>query len=449
MRDMAGVGMRVLAVVLMLALVTGCATKASPTPQSVAQTADQKDASKNFASKKVNDAVSGDQKAKGRDNDANSVVIASETLKPPAPQAQEKKSETPPAQPPVEAVPTSAEYLLGPGDILNFRSFDDPTLSTQVAIRYDGFISLPMISDIKVDGMTREQAIKAVQEAYVVLYKKPHISLSVMDTKSKKFTVMGEVTRPAEYPYLQPITLIEAITLAGGLRINQRGGDSYVGTQGQLTKAVVVRHKGAAREVLDFDLRNFRQSGPHASDTPVYPGDLVYVPENVNLAYVLGEVRQPGVYPIDEDMTLLRLISRSGGAVEGTARMKQIVLLRETDPANTKVTLLDMRKILATGDSIKVQPGDILYVPRRRLVNAREFIQQLTGTVTPILSLSQQVMSLYSQAYDTYYTKERYDRLFNNATSTQATDSLALLQSMRDLAAITVSGTQSTAQPTK
>ena len=445
MRDTAGIGMRMLAVVLMVVLVAGCATKASSPPQSVAQAAEQKESSPNFAVKKAKGATSSDQKAK--ENDSNSVVVASETIKPPAPQEPEKKSEATPA---AEAAPTPPEYLLGPGDVLAFRSFDDASLSAQVVVRYDGLISLPMVDDVKVDGLTREQATEAIKKAYTKIYKKPSLTVTVLDPKSKKFTVMGEVTRPAEYPYVQPVSLIEAITMAGGIRVNQRGGDTYIGTQGQLTKAIIVRHKETAREVLDFDLRNFRKSGPHASDTPIYPGDLVYVPENVNLAYVLGAVPQPGVYPIDEDMTLLRLIARAGGPVEGIARMKQVILLRETDPSNTRITLLDMHKMLTEGgDTFKVQPGDILYVPRRRLVNAREFIQQLTGTVTPVLSITQQVMSLYSQAYDTYYTKERYDRLFNSPSTTQATDSLALLQSVRDLAAITLSGTQSTAQPTK
>ena len=439
MRDKAYIGTRILAVVLLVSLVMGCATK-STFPQNEAKTPEQQ----------AKGVITVASPATGKDKESNSIVVTSDTLKQPAAASPEAKSDAVPVQPAIEVVPTAPTYQIGPGDILSFHSFDDPTLNTQVTVRFDGLVSLPMVSDIKVGGMTREEATESIKNAYQAFYKKPHISLSLLDPKSKKIMVMGEVTRPSEYPYIQPISLIEAITMAGGLRINQRGGDSYIGTQGQLTKALIVRHKGGAREVLDFDLRNFRKTGPHASDAPVYPGDLIYVPENVNLSYVLGAVRQPGVYPIDEEMTVLRLVARAGGPVEGTARMKQVVLLHETDSTHTKVTLLDMRKMLASGDSTIVQPGDILYFPRRKLVNAREFVQQLTGTVTPILSLSQQVMSLYTQAYDTYYTRERYDRLFNSTTNTSATDSLELLQSVRDLAAYAAStSTQSTAQPTK
>jgi hypothetical protein len=99
-----------------------------------------------------------------------------------------------------------------------------------------------------------------------------------------------------------------------------------------------------------------------------------------------------------------------------------------------------MRKMLATGETMKVVPGDILYVPRKPLANAREFVGLVTGTVSPVIGLQQQVMSLYTQAYNVWYTKESYRRQFSNLTNNQTFDSTTLLQLLRNLSAIPVTG---------
>jgi polysaccharide biosynthesis/export protein len=336
-----------------------------------------------------------------------------------------RDAELPPAPvQPVAEYTGAYEYRIGAGDILDFRSFDDPLLSRQVAVRYDGFISLPLIPDLQVSGMTRAEAIGVLEQAYAEYFTDPFLSLAVVAVESKTYSVMGDISRPAIYPYTQPITLLDAINSAGGLRINTRAGDSFVASQGQLTKALIIRTTHDSREVLEFDLRGLQRPGPHSSQTPVYPGDVVYVPEGVNLVYLIGEVRRPEPYQMSENMTLLELMVRAGGAVDATARQRNVVLIHQLDESRTQVQVINFRKVLATGVSPRLHPGDVVYVPRKQTVRLHEFVNRITGTISPILQV-------YEQLYSAYYTRERWDQILNRGFDTS--NPLALQQLLRDL----------------
>ncbi len=325
-------------------------------------------------------------------------------------------------------------YRIGPTDTLGFRSFDDETLNTNsIQVRHDGYISLPWVPDLKVAGMTRSEATDVVREAYKELYYEAEVSLQIIQASSRTYTVMGDVTRPAEFPYLKPITLLDAIISAGSLRVNQRGGDSFVAGQGQLVKAFIVRGEGEARDVSEYDLRGMEKGGSHESQTLVRPGDIVFIPEGLNLVYLLGEVGRPGVQPLAEGMTLLQLLATANGLRESTARMREVVLIREVSETETEVRLIDVKEMLKTGQDMPIQPGDIIYVPRKRLVTLGEFISRSTGLVTPIMGVTSQALGLYSQVYDAFYTKERIDLLYNSNNSSQLQTNLQLLDALRSV----------------
>lgn len=318
------------------------------------------------------------------------------------------------------------EYRIGPNDVLGMRFFDDESLSSEVLVRYDGCVSLPLIPDVKVAGATRQEAVDILKKAYGALFQDPQLSISIIQTNSKTFAVMGEVSGPGEYPYLRPMTLIACINAAGGIRVNQRGGTSYVGAQGQLVKAVIIRHSGEQREIIERDLRKFEKPGPHPSDTLVLPSDIVYVPEGMNLVYVLGEVSGAGVFALSEGTTLLRLLARAGGFNESTGRLHQLVLMREESEGSSKIMLINVRQIISTGQDITLLPGDIIYLPRKPLVNLRDFVTRFTGTVSPVLSL-------YRQAWDSYYTAKQFDQMFQTTSGT-GSDLLTIQQALRSIA---------------
>jgi len=347
----------------------------------------------------------------------DTAVVPTETIKGDMGGAED----APPDETPAAPAPADTAYRISPGDMLSFRSFDDEKLSMEVVVRYDGCISLQMIPDLKVSGLTREEAEQMIREAYSAVYVEPQLTMAIVDAQGKTFTVMGEVATPREFPYIRPISILDAINLAGGLRVNQRGGDSFIGGQGQLVSAFIIRRDGLGRTVTNYDLRGFRKEGTdNPADTPVLPGDIVYVPEAQNLVYLFGEVGRPSVYPITEGLTLLRLLVQAGGFPESTARIRQVAITREINETESKIMLVDVRENMKEGKDFVLEPGDIVYVPRKKLMSAADFVQRVTAPFSSAMGFGSQVLGLYQQAYSAWYTKDSYDLLYgNNANSSK------------------------------
>jgi polysaccharide export outer membrane protein len=305
-------------------------------------------------------------------------------------------------------------YRIGPGDTLQFRSFDDETLNSSLVVRYDGYASFQVIPDLKVEGFTRTEVEDLLVEEYSQFYVDPNLTLSIIDTSSKFVNVLGEVQAPGAYPYPRPLNLIEAITAAGGMRVNQQGGDSFVGGTGQLVKATIIRPNGFEREILEFDLSGYNREGHTSAFTPVLPGDTIYVPESQNLVYLIGEVTRPSVYAISEGLTLIKLLAQAGGFTQYTARLRQVIITREINETETQMMTFDVKENLAHGTDMLLRPGDVIYLPKKKMVNLTEFIQRNTAAASASMSFANQVMGLYQNAYQTYYTKDRYDLLYNS-----------------------------------
>ena len=313
-----------------------------------------------------------------------------------------------------DAAPGAA-YRIGSGDILRFRCFDDPSLDQgELIVRYDGSVSLPQVADVEVAGLTREEAEDRVSDAFLAVFKEPAISLTVISAESKSFFVLGDVMEPSEYPYRRGVSVLEAINLAGGQRYSSGAADDYVSQQGSLIKAFILRHQDGQREVIECDLRQLTFPGAHPADTPVVPGDIVFVPAGVNLVYVLGEVGEPSVFQLAEGQTLTQLLARAGSTRASTARMRHVVLMREIDEQHTDVMTVNLRRILRTGQDIPLEAGDVIFVPRRPLVRIEEFVARFTGSISPLLSL-------YTQAWETGYTKKRLEYLYDNPTDEDGT----------------------------
>lgn len=324
-----------------------------------------------------------------------------------------------------EALSPELDYRIGPGDVLEFWCFSDERLSRpDVVVRYDGAISLLQIPDVQVKGLTIEEATDVVRDAYTAVFREPEIALAVRSVGSKVYYVMGDVSRPAEYPYLRKTTILKAINIAGGLRISDRGEREFVPQYGSLTKAFVIRHTDGERNIIECDLRRLTEPGPHPGDTVIFPEDVIYVPEGVNLVYVMGAVSRPSWYELSEGMTLLQVLAQAGGLNESQARQGSVILIREADQQNTEVVLIDVKAMLHGAPDIPMEPGDIIYVPRKQLVRLQEFVGRFTGTISSVLSL-------YTQAYDAYYTKERFDEIFEDDDG-GTSNVLGVLQGLRD-----------------
>ena len=109
------------------------------------------------------------------------------------------------------------KYLLGAGDEIKVLVFQEPELTTVTKVNQSGAINLPLVGEVRLEGLTIEQATQAIEDKLrdgFLVY--PDVTLSVKEYRP--FFIHGEVKRPGSYKYQAEINLEQAIALAGGLK---------------------------------------------------------------------------------------------------------------------------------------------------------------------------------------------------------------------------------------
>jgi polysaccharide export outer membrane protein len=111
----------------------------------------------------------------------------------------------------------SADYEIGPEDVLEVLVWKNDALSKVVTVRPDGKISLPLIGDVQASGLTADQVKEIIIGKLTEYYKEPPpVSLIVQQANSYVIYIMGEVQRPAQYQVKRGTSFLQAIALAGG-----------------------------------------------------------------------------------------------------------------------------------------------------------------------------------------------------------------------------------------
>ena len=173
--------------------------------------------------------------------------------------------------PPASALPppqlTEAE-VLGPGDVVEVRVFDEPDLSGTHQISANGTIRLPLVGVVKAAGRTADQLTVRIEQAYNERYlKDADVSLFVKEHNSSKIYVLGQVARPGPYAFDGRMTVIDAVALAGGTTKLADADDTRVTRTDPTGKqTVVVVRAGAIGQGKEPDVQ-------------LQPGDIVFVPE--------------------------------------------------------------------------------------------------------------------------------------------------------------------------
>jgi polysaccharide biosynthesis/export protein len=158
-----------------------------------------------------------------------------------------------------------ASYLIGPSDQLDITVWGEETLSRQVMVRSDGFISMPLVGDLMAADKTPPQLQKEIETILKKFIKEPHVAVIVKEPRSKRFYVQGQVNQPGEYILDRAMTIAQAITRAGGF--NQWADSGSI---------VVLRalKTGQIRLVVDYS-KVIKGSGENIM---IMPADTVIVP---------------------------------------------------------------------------------------------------------------------------------------------------------------------------
>jgi len=239
--------------------------------------------------------------------------------------------------------------LLGPGDLIELRVFEAPELTTQVRISSRGFITLPLLADVEVAGLTARQLEIKVEDLYRAKYiKDPHVSLFVQEHLSQKVTFVGQVKSPGTYELPARMRLLDALALAGGLT-NKAGNMARVrrvGRTSQETGSYMV------------DLDRLINEGATELNIQVHGGDIIFVDE-AGMFYVDGAVRRSGAFPIKATTTLEEAIMIAGGFLS-YADAEDVLLVRRNEENRRVVKHMNLE--IANHGSYPVKDGDILVI---------------------------------------------------------------------------------------
>lgn len=159
------------------------------------------------------------------------------------------------------------EYVIGVEDVLQLSMPDHPELSVTVPVRPDGRVSLPLVDDVRVAGLTPMQLKERLLEAYKSYVTVPNLSVLVTEVHSLKVYVLGEVKSPGEYDLQRRTRVLQLVAMAGGF-------SEYASKD----KVILLRESKAGQVRMEINLKRVYSGDEIDANFLLQPGDTVVVP---------------------------------------------------------------------------------------------------------------------------------------------------------------------------
>lgn len=165
----------------------------------------------------------------------------------------------------------SAEYVIGPGDSLQIFVYHAPDLTTEVPVRPDGRISMPLVQEIVAGGKTPPQLAEDVTQALKKFVKDPTVTVvvrSFVGPFDRQVRVIGEATDPQAIPFREHMTVLDVMIATRGLTRYAAGNS-----------AVIVRTLNGRQETVKVHLADLIKDGDISQNVDVLPGDTLIIPQ--------------------------------------------------------------------------------------------------------------------------------------------------------------------------
>lgn len=241
---------------------------------------------------------------------------------------------------------TTAEYVLGAGDMLRITVVQNPELTTEARVSEVGTITFPYVGSVSVGGLSLSLGQKKIadmlRDANIV--PSPQVNIQLVQMRSKQVAVLGQVTRPGRYPLeTLNVRVSDMLATAGG--VSDKGADMVV--------LVGTRQGRPIRQEIDVPLQLV--NGDRAGDVLVEGGDLLYV-DRAPQFYIYGEVQRPGAYRLERAMTVMQGLATGGGlTIRGSE--KGLRLHRRDGSGKLQVISVQLDSPLQSDDVIYVREG--------------------------------------------------------------------------------------------
>jgi len=167
----------------------------------------------------------------------------------------------------------TSEYVIGPGDTLQVYVWRNPDISVTVPVRPDGYISTPLVEDIKAINKTPSQLARDIEKRLSKYIRDPVVTVIVTNfvgTYNKQIRVIGEAAKPQALPYRENMTLLDVMIAVGGLT------DFAAGNSAKL-----IRKQNGKTTQINVRLKDLLQDGDISANKRVLPGDILLIPQSL------------------------------------------------------------------------------------------------------------------------------------------------------------------------
>jgi len=248
------------------------------------------------------------------------------------------------------------EYRIGAKDLLEISVFGLDEMSQTVRVSEKGKITLPLLGEIEVEGLTKARLEKKLSQLLEEKYlQNPQVTVFIKEYQSKRVFMLGAVEKPGPYELLGNQTLLQFISQAGGLT-------SDVGDEIIIFRQL---HDGSNKS-LRIPIDDLILEGDTSLNIALEPNDIVNIPaDKVIFIYVFGQVKKPGVLEVKKSNTptLLRAIAQAGGFSDRASKSGVIINRVGQNGKEIQIKVNVKEIIKGKRKDVQLKKNDIVYVP--------------------------------------------------------------------------------------
>ena len=286
---------------------------------------------------------------------------------------------------------TTADYRIGPDDLLQITLYNVATDSgltpsadarltprtTVVRVSQQGMLSLPLLGEVKVSGLTASEVENALRKEYDRYIYQPQVGVLVTEYK-QRVSVIGAAVKTGVFELTGPKTVIDILAMAGGVT-DKAGTQVHIYRQGP---------QGRESHVIDLLVLASNASLINAGNAglitmPVQAGDVINVAP-AGTFFVDGAVKKPGPYPLGRRYSLSQALATAGG-VDPELNSSDITIFRRKIPSGMEPVFVDYAAIL-TGSAVdpQIEEDDVIVVP---MSTTKYLIKRFVGSLVDGISI--------------------------------------------------------------
>jgi protein involved in polysaccharide export with SLBB domain len=247
---------------------------------------------------------------------------------------------------PIDRIPVTPDYVIGPGDEVVIRAWGQIDVDFRATVDRNGEIFVPKVGTINLSGLKYQQLNDYLKTVVGRVFKNFDLTSSLGQLRSIQIYVVGHATRPGTYTLSSMSTLVSALFAAGG--------PSQSGSMRS------VQLKRAGKLVADLDLYSLIGKGDMSADVRLLPGDVIFIPPVGSQAAVAGSINKAAIFELKGDTKLPELIELAGG-VSAVSSAEKVTVERIADKKFRVIeevdwSRIDKNMVVLSGDLFQVWP---------------------------------------------------------------------------------------------